>query len=437
MSQQKALFFLRHYNDIDHITPVIYKWSQLTGIPARVLIRTNPDYLQDYRIQFLQQQPNVSVSWIGEFLNDQELRALNLAPALSEKDRRSPLKLASRAWERFVARPAASVEDTYGADLGERILSKELAGVDQSIVVFDWVSLSETQLKFVQPMIDAAHRRGFVTISLPHGDSPYANRMFKVEDLNYADWEHYGNNPFDHVVVPNPLTATRYLPCRPAERVHTLGSPRYNREWLDILDPLIPDFTTPKGDDKLKVVLFLRNPRFTIYWEELVHAMKLITQFPEVHLLVKHHTRGDAAKTDLVLEGIDFDPAHTPNLEVVYDDIHSASLIRWADVVLDLGTSVVNEAIVRGKPVLALEYLHANISTTAHYLPGTAMYCRDDLYDSIAALIKDRSTRRYSEDDRQYFVREMVEHPDEHVLERFVRFLQSQLSEKVPQDATA
>ena len=23
----KALFFLRHYNDIDHITPVIYKWT--------------------------------------------------------------------------------------------------------------------------------------------------------------------------------------------------------------------------------------------------------------------------------------------------------------------------------------------------------------------------------------------------------------------------
>ncbi len=437
MPDQKALFFLRHYNDIDHITPVVYKWAHLTGIPARVVIRTDRTYLQDYRIRFLQQQPNVSVSWIGEFLTEQELRAMNLVPALSPRERRNPLRLAARLRERLTAPRHTSLEDAYGAHLGERILSREFANANEGVVVFDWVSLSETQLKFVRPMIEAAHRRGFVTISLPHGDSPYANRMFKVEDLNYKDCEHYGNNPFDHVVVPNPLTATRYLPCRPADRVHVLGSPRYNREWLDILDPLIPDFTTPQSEGKLKVVLFLRNPRFTIYWEELVRALKLITQFPEVHLVVKHHTRGDAAETDLALESIDFDPRRVPNLEVVYEDVHSPSLIRWADVVLDLGTSVVNEAIVRGKPVLALEYLHANVSTTAHYLPGTAMYCRDHLYDAIVALIKDPSTRLYSEEERQRFVHEMVEYPDEHVLERYVRFLQSHMSQKVPQYATA
>jgi len=437
MPKQKALFFLRHYNDIDHITPVIYKWAHLTNIPARVLIRTDPAYLQDYRIRFLSQQPNVSVSWIGEYLTEQEVRTLNLAPTLTAQERRNPLRLAIRAWERLTAFRHTSLEDAYSTYLGERILSREFAEGEAGIVVFDWVSLGEVQLKFAQALIDAAHRRGFVTISLPHGDSPYANRMFKVEDLNYDSWEHYGNNPFDHVVVPNPLTATRYLPCRSAERVHVLGSPRYNREWLDTLDPLIPDFTTPKGEGKLKVVLFLRNPRFTIYWEELVRAMKLITQFPQVHLVVKHHTRGDAAKTDLALESINFDPHRTPNLEVVYDDVHSPSLIRWADVVLDLGTSVVNEAIVRGKPVLALEYLHANISTTAHYLPGTAMHCRDHLYDAIAALIKDPTTRLYTEEERQHFIHEMVEYPDEHVLERYAHFLQGCISEKVPQYATA
>lgn len=437
MPKQKALFFLRHYNDIDHITPVIYKWAHLTDIPARVVIRTDRAYLEDYRIRFLQQQPNVSISWIGEFLTEQELDALHLASAPPKRGRRELWQRVARALRRLIAPPPASLEDAYSAQLGERILNCEFADTEEGIVVFDWISLAETQLRFAQLMIEAAHRRGLVTISLPHGDSPYANRMFKVEDLNYKDWEHYGNNPFDHVVVPNPLTATRYLPCRPADRVHVLGSPRYNREWLDILDPLIPDFTTPKGEGKLKVVLFLRNPRFTIYWEELVRAMKLITQFPEVHLVVKHHTRGDAAKTDLVLESIDFDPRCTPNLEVVYEDVHSPSLIRWADVVLDLGTSVVNEAIVRGKPVLALEYLHANISTTAHYLPATAMYCRDHLYDAIATLIKDPSTRLYSEEERWHFIHEMVEYPDEHVLERYVRFLQSRMSEKVPQHATA
>ncbi len=117
MPDQKALFFLRHYNDIDHITPVVYKWAHLTGIPARVVIRTDRTYLQDYRIRFLQQQPNVSVSWIGEFLTEQELRAMNLV-RLSPRERCNPLRLAARLRENLKRRKAqARALDKIGRGL--------------------------------------------------------------------------------------------------------------------------------------------------------------------------------------------------------------------------------------------------------------------------------------------------------------------------------
>ena len=48
----KALFFLRHYNDIDHITPVIYKWID-SGHSCDVVMIGSSQFQNDYRIEFL------------------------------------------------------------------------------------------------------------------------------------------------------------------------------------------------------------------------------------------------------------------------------------------------------------------------------------------------------------------------------------------------
>lgn len=42
----------RHYNDIDHITPVVYKWSR-SGYRCTVILIGFADVSNDYRIQFL------------------------------------------------------------------------------------------------------------------------------------------------------------------------------------------------------------------------------------------------------------------------------------------------------------------------------------------------------------------------------------------------
>ena len=37
---KKAFFFLRHNNDIDHVTPVLYKWLSTENIPTDIIITT-------------------------------------------------------------------------------------------------------------------------------------------------------------------------------------------------------------------------------------------------------------------------------------------------------------------------------------------------------------------------------------------------------------
>jgi hypothetical protein len=121
--------------------------------------------------------------------------------------------------------------------------------------------------------------------------------------------------------------------------------------------------------------------------------------------------------------------ANRNNIEFVSDDVHSSALIEWSDLILDIGTSVVSEAVMLNKPVLAPEYLHANITTLAHYMPSTALRCRDDLYDALVSLIEDPELVGFkSEDERCSYIREIIEYPTPHVLDRYVDFLVSFLN---------
>ena len=87
-------------------------------------------------------------------------------------------------------------------------------------------------------------------------------------------------------------------------------------------------------------------------------------------------------------------------------------------------TSVTFEAVKLGKPVLALEYLHANRSTIAHYVKACDVQCRDDLYDWIEKFSQDRKAAFYNETERQQFIRGMIAAPDANVLTRYVEFLE-------------
>ena len=76
-------------------------------------------------------------------------------------------------------------------------------------------------------------------------------------------------------------------------------------------------------------------------------------------------------------------------MSVAGDDVHSIQLMNWADVIIDLATSVVFEAVKAEKPVLAADYLHAGRSALAQFMPETELKCRDDVYRRIDEFLSD------------------------------------------------
>jgi len=106
--------------------------------------------------------------------------------------------------------------------------------------------------------------------------------------------------------------------------------------------------------------------------------------------------------------------------------------MNWADVIIDLATSVVFEAVKAKKPVLAADYLHAGRSAMACYMPETELKCRDDVYRRIDEFLSHGCDSFYVEEHRQRFIEEMLHAGGEaDVLPRYVALLESQAAQAI------
>ena len=430
--KKKALIFLRHYNDIDHIVPVIWKWSNVNNIKIVVIIDRSSKVLDDYRIRLIDDLENIRIFLLDDFLNKEQLR-IKKNKKFKKKLRKNIIRTTLQFYKLLIkkiipverSRSCISVKDIYDRKLAEKILNRTMRDVERGLVVFDWISDNMTDyLYFAGNICNAAHRRNFKTVSLPHGDEPHYCRMIRKKEINYKSVDLYtsAKDLFDYIVVPNELCAKRYYKHMGKDRIKILGSPRFNDEWLSIIGSLLTPYKTNGDSGKLKIVFYLRSSAYPIFWEEVVNTMSLIKQFSNVYLIVVHHTRPGSFHR-LTDSYPDLKPHVGENSRIVNTDIHSTSLIGWADVILDIGTSAVFEAIKLNKPVLELEYLHATYTTISHYMPKCVMMCRDHLYNTIKSFINNGCTNFYSDVEKEHFLKEVVDVPDSNVLDRYVRFM--------------
>lgn len=416
----KALFFLRHYNDIDHITPVISKWVD-SGHTCDVILIGARRFRQDFRIVFLSKLAGVSVAHIREVFT----------PLQFFKWRLQMLLLTGNLRRLFIGPFVHWLAEIYDAKrraplwraTAEHLLLRSFDGAERGVVAFDWIERNSViAVEWVETVIDMARDRGLGTVSLPHGDSPHANQLIRC-----GEWR-VGPDPlfsaaqiFDKLVVPNELCAKRFRPFLEEHSIAILGSPRYCEEWLAKLAKLIPPSPLIRSDSRLKIVMFLRKANFTTFWEEVNEVVHMIAAFPDVELVIKPHTRSgwkQSLTKDRSLKRL-------LNVSVADDDVHSIHLMSWSDICIDLATSVVFEAVRVGKPVLAADYLHAGRSAIAVYMPETELRCRDDVYEKIAKFLAEGCRDFYIEEHRQRFLREMLDVSGPEVLPRYVALLET------------
>jgi len=417
----KALFFLRHYNDIDHITPVVHKWIE-RGHTCDVVLMGEAYFREDFRIVYLDGLDGVRVARIDEILSRRQFFRMRIQKLLLDRNLRGALPaVVLRMIERLLG---AEKRATFWEKIARRILERSFAGNETGVVAFDWISSNSVfPIEFVRMVVVTAQKMGLKAVSLPHGDSPHANKLVRVEELKLVPHTKFAAaSMFDQIVVPNELCATRFRPFVDDSSVAVLGSPRYCDEWLVKLDTLLPASPLQDEPGKLKIVLFLRKRDFSIFWDEVDRVIHLLASFPDVQLIVKAHTRGgwkQPLSRNRALRKLE-------NVRFVASEVHSAHLLSWADVIIDIATSVAFEAVKMKKPVLAADYLHAGISTLGEYIPECVLHCRDDVYAKVDEFLQNGCDSFYVEEHRRRFLAEIVDVPDSMVLPRYVDLLESQ-----------
>jgi hypothetical protein len=449
----KALVFLRHNNDVDQIVPVLYKWLSTSDVHVKVILSGEEDLYEDYRIDFLRQFDRFEVRHVYELLSAEE-RSLRDERMTRERDwlagleqhrqrvrelgtlpRFHPTRVLNALARRIGLRHVPEHAGPYWTipwvgheeSFAEQVIEQELGDVGRALLVFDWISDNMGAYRqYALGFIGAARRRGIRAVTLPHGDEPHACTMIRKDELDRQTPDIYSTGAkFDVVAVPNRLCQARYEPHMPLDRVPVLGSARYSCEWMDVIGGLLPEYEPLAARDRLHLVMYLRNFSYPLFWDEIVRTIRMITRIPDIHLVVVHHPR-HRTLDPLIQAFPDLATGRSGSVSIV-SDVPSGSLIRWADAVLDLGTSAVFEAVRLNKPILSMEYLHATYTTVSRLMPETICYCRDHVLDALEALRRNPSALRLDPASRRRFLEEVVDVPDENVLPRYVEFLNGML----------
>jgi hypothetical protein len=399
------LFFVRAFNDIDHMTPVVWKMSRDNCPVAVYCISPDYDIDNDYRLNFLKDL-GVKVDFIyNDF--DHELgllhrlsRFLFLKSFAIGRKWNSVAQTSLVAFRKIFGQLAQQTGSRlfkltrkrfYGRNWARRILEQSGA----QALCFDHVQPTQY---IVSSLLRAAEEMSVATLALPHGIYLYTNDLVKAGST--ADTRYDKFHRYDYIVVQNKLRKEVLTGFGvEGEKIFVLGSARYCDEWMSQYSEIIPRMLkSDRGSgEKLKVVFMTTRPEYRIDVQRMLSTFDMLSELDGIEVVVKPHTRTGR-------EAHIYDNSPLANVS----DISSVELSEWADVMLVIGSSIIIEALTRGKPALYLKYLHENTTDYEEFEACWIINDETELQDALQFL-RDREGRvPYSEDNVNRWLAEII-----------------------------
>jgi hypothetical protein len=351
------LFFVRHFNDIDHTTPVVWKMKKDNYPVAVYCINPRYDIWSDYRLCFLKNQ-GVTVNYLHHEFDQHRGRLHELMHAriqqcfAFQKRLAAPNRRQSGILDRLLGQ-LAGMMGTLVYKL-TRILYYDMRWARSILehsgaraICFDHIL---PKRYVVNSFLKAAREMSIPALSLPHGVLLYTNEKTKPKSTDKRRFAKFSR--FDFILVPNQLRKEVLVRTGVAEeKIFVLGSARYCGEWIEQNKTILPRVieSNINRSGKLKVVFMQSKPQCRVDLERMSKTIGLLADLAEIEAMLKPHTRIAGEKRHI-------DKTRLPNVSHVL----TAELCEWADVLLVVGSSVITEALMQNKPVLYLKYLHEN-----------------------------------------------------------------------------
>jgi len=368
------LFIIKSYNDIDHLTPIIYGLLKLDQEP-HIMFCSTVDYSSDYRICYLQDNGLTNIHKL-------------------KRDECTVLKNKKNILTRLIAK--VTKYDTIIGKIRRRYFLNcthevgFLKAHNIHSVVFEWSTPSSNGFG-VERLFRAAKTIGCTTYSLPHGcniyDHPDVNSGYVSASLRgiYLD-EPDQRNMFDYYVFQGKTrrdicVKLGYDPIR----TQAWGSVRFCPEWQKINLEICPSVNMMNVKVGVFKVVFMDhqydyNVNIQSIWESLISISKI----DNVHLVIKQSTR--EGKSEHILDYKD-QLEELCNVDFVGSEVHSPRLIEWCDCVINYGSSIGIEAILQDKPLIVPTFMHNNSTLFESYFSCHIANDIKEMLDILQGLI--------------------------------------------------
>ena len=426
------LFFVRHFNDIDHITPIAWKLLESKFPVAVFCMNVRYDFGHDYRIRFLKKRGALVNDLAHEFQKHQGMgskrmhacmqRCIRMENLMRERQQKRPSRL--NRWSTDMARVMGTLcyklirRFYYRKKWARRILTDTGA----QTICFDHIM---PEHYVVDTFLQAARELSIPSVTLPHGVLLYTNEASKAKSSDQRRRQKFSR--YDHIVAPNQLRKSVLVKSGvAADKIVVLGSARYCPEWMAQNWEILPKTIDARTDaaEALKLVFFPSKPQCNVDLARLSATVKMLAEIEGIQVMIKPHTRtADHA-------------ALSPNPRL-YDasNILTAELCGWADAVLVVGSSVITEALNRGKTALYLQYLHANTTLFEELKACWVIRDEAELKRALNTLRQDKGIIPYKEEDVRRYLIEVVQggSDEKDVLGRYRDFIVDTTRRKIPE----
>ena len=405
------MFLVRHFNDIDHIVPIVYRMLKDDSEELRVFcMNASLDLENDFRLSFLKGQFGCRTKYIFQAYKPTLrhhlfsllvcwLPRLKLPTGLGWLSRifgKVSYKVYNSTWR----------DRLYDKAWARRLLQRY--GVRTLVV--DWGKV--TRFAY-EPISDAADELRVRKIGVPHGMTLMANddsTTRTVTQQRPIDWgEQYGW--LDEVIVQgHPMKEQYVRGGYPAKQISVLGSARFCQEWMVVYRSILPPQQLQQEDERLRIVYMDHDKLYRLDTDEIVNTFREISKATWATVIVKKSTRtrlSDGRLADLV------------PVDTVTSSVH---LVRWADVVISTISSIMLEVLDQGKIFIYPTGFTENEMLFERYGACWAVSSKDELLAALRAIHDGTHVLPYSDANVKAFQNEVVYggDPEADVLAKYV-----------------
>ncbi|MGI8728503.1 MAG: hypothetical protein ACR2LK_00640 [Solirubrobacteraceae bacterium] len=363
------LIVFRASPDVDHMAPLAWKLLE-QGETVHAVMSVAYDVDADHRLALLRGYPSFHMH---------ELRPRGRDGLRERLSQRTRVTLPRVAWFlRQLDVELVAVEWGYGLAAGyDRLRSTAGARAVLGSLVGSLRRCNDPR----QPrasFIVAARLLGIPVVCLPHGlsvklDAASNHEAAALIAAGALDWR--DRNRFDAYVLNTEHHRQIHLEHARGDPdvMHTWGSLRWSPEWFEINLRSSPPFAWPAGEEgHLRVVFMVPKWQNRVDAPAAIELVRRLQAVEGVSLAVMGHPRSLGEDSDVLRSapGIDWEQIHD------LSGRNSVSVIREADVVIDVGSSIGLEVVLQDKVLVNPSYLH-EIRTLFDAVEGAAVIASD------------------------------------------------------------